>query len=118
MGDVDEDGDLDILLASTSGGSIWFNTGKGNFTESSQHLGNDDFITIGDIDNGNDMDAITCSELWVNDGSGIFSIHSLGNQVNGCSGIWLGDVDGDSDLDAFVSSYLVNSELWLNMTHK
>jgi Tol biopolymer transport system component len=118
MGDVDKDGDLDILLASTSAGSIWLNDGKGNFTESSQHLGNNDFITIGDIDNDTDLDAITCSEIWLNDGTGIFNIVSLHNQVNGCSGIWLADVDGDSNLDAFVSSYLSSNELWLNMTHK
>ena len=118
MGDIDKDGDLDILLASTSGGSIWLNDGKGNFTESNQHLGNNDFIAVGDIDNDSDLDAITCSELWLNDGTGFFNIISLGNQVNGCAGIWLGDGDGDGDLDTFIGSYLSSNEIWLNVTHK
>ena len=116
FGDVDEDGDLDVLLASTMGGSIWLNDGVGNFTDSGQVLGMSHYVVVGDIDNDDDLDAITCDELWMNNGSGTFSIVNSKNKMQGCSGVWLGDVDGDGDLDAFVGSYLSSNKLWLNTT--
>ena len=90
----------------------------GHFFDSGQKLGQSEFVNVGDLDNDEDLDAITCSEVWLNKGNGTYSIVSLNNQAWGCSGIWLGDADGDRDLDAFVGRYEGINELWSNTTNK
>jgi hypothetical protein len=115
LADVDQDGDLDALLASTTGGTIWLNDATGQFTDSDQTLDNSHYITVGDVDGDDDLDAITCEALWFNDGTGNFGTLDWHIPLQECAGIWLGDVDGDGDLDAFIASYEGSNELWLNM---
>jgi len=122
LGDVDQDGDLDIFLASTeTGGMVWLNTGNaqggklGVFSDSGQTLDTSQFTTVGDIDGDNDLDILTCKNVWLNDGKGIFPEGREDIQISGCSRISLGDIDLDGDLDAFVASYQSRSELWINL---
>ena len=106
--------DSDIVVLAVTGGS-------GNFTDSSQILGdhNSYGVTLGDVDGDGDLDAFVANgtggnRVWFNDGSGSFtdSSQALGN--NASLGVILGDVDGDGDLDAFVANRFQSNRVWLN----
>jgi len=121
--DLDGDGDLDIFFANDASylnvtaylsgcpNEVWFNDGKGNFTNSGQLLGYEpsNRVTLADIDNDGDVDAAIGNyhpandptwikykpdEIWINDGKGLV------------------DIDNDSDLDA-----IDQDTLWLNDGH-
>ncbi|AMJ66893.1 hypothetical protein AXW84_16725 [Hymenobacter sp. PAMC 26628] len=125
IGDVDGDGDLDLLLTSiidnghAPGAALeYLNDGKGTFTASgSVPLGFDVGQTVlGDIDGDGDLDFLGVSTAGIpgtgrtyrivvavrlNDGHGVFSgTQTLEQQT---SYLALGDADGDGDLDLFGS---------------
>ncbi len=108
VGDVDGDGDLDLLSAnSASTVSVRLNNGTGIFrgTQEVGTNGGSESLALGDIDNDGDLDLVTGNNgggsevsVRINDGAGNFS----GTQEIGGGfvlGVALGDIDGDSDLD-------------------
>jgi hypothetical protein len=120
LGDLDNDGDLDALVASYYDyTTLWLNDGLGNFSDSGQSLSNTYtyVIVLGDLDNDGDLDAFFGNDgpstVWLNDGSGNFSDsgQSLGNSAT--YAVALGDLDGDGDLDAFGGDGDGN-RVWLN----
>ncbi len=134
LGDVDGDGDLDILTANYIGSStfaaldrLYLNDGSGAFTDSNAQLppngGETRAVAAGDVDGDGDLDALVLrsslgggpERLLLNDGAGGFSDAS--GQLPAVSGysaaVALGDVDGDGDLDALVGDY-GEDRLYLN----
>jgi hypothetical protein len=119
MGDLDDDGYLDLLTGSRLGtGSefiIWQNDGtpfssawtQTNVGDTNGHI---DVVMAGDLDNDGDLDAVTGSgdsaselEIWQNDGdpfdgSGMTS-SVAGNPDRRIRSLALGDLDRDGDLD-------------------
>ena len=120
LGDLDGDGDLDLLTANLSGPpatsgtvSVRFNDGNGNFTgnqEVSVGLGTMCAV-LGDIDGDGDLDIVSANyaavnnitssvSVRLNDGTGTFSgTQNLNIGFNSIGGVALGDLDGDGDLD-------------------
>lgn len=105
LGDIDNDGDLDAIVSnwnhqSTQNSKIWFNDGKGFFSESTQTipptLAN---ASLGDFDSDGDLDFWMNGRVWINDGNGNFS--QSGYYSGGFSAA--GDLDTDGDLDVFIS---------------
>ncbi len=120
FGDVDNDGDLDIILTN-SGSSpfgsgvdrLYINNGSGVFADQtasrlpgssvSQSIDCDFFDMDGDLD----LDLIMAhrdpiSQLWENDGAGIFTDVTSGNlpPEGPCTySFEVADIDGDDDLD-------------------
>jgi hypothetical protein len=101
VGDIDNDGDLDLLsVNSVSTGpentvSVRLNTGNGTFTNGQEIPGiRAGKILLGDLDNDGDLDLITSGGVRLNSG-GTFGPQ----QPAGLGGAALGDVDGDGDLD-------------------
>jgi hypothetical protein len=114
LGDVDEDGDLDALVANSRGDGqpdmVWLNDGAGQFSDSGQRLGSSstEAVALGDLDGDGDLDAFVATDwingVWLNDGTGTFT--DSGQRLSDLLSfaVALGDLDGDGDLDAFVGN--------------
>ncbi|MCH7700979.1 MAG: VCBS repeat-containing protein [Planctomycetes bacterium] len=137
FGDVDGDGDLDMVLANDFQQlpALLINDGAGFFTnESADRLPGIELsstrVAFGDIDNDGDLDLyftkggsnrFGCgqNQIYVNDGAGFFtdeteSRHPLGNVCEPMDAIF-GDIDGDLDLDIRTASTSNNaSKLYRN----
>jgi len=115
-GDIDGDGDIDIVIGYTDGKltpGVWVNDGAGNFyDEGATRMAPDLDCVVRDVDlvdiNGDgDLDAmLICNKggrQLVNDGTGFFTDKSSGNIGSYKSGDYgghqFGDIDGDGDID-------------------
>ena len=154
MGDVDNDGDLDIYFGNaigdnsfTGGGQqnrLYNNNGNGYFTdETTMRIPTLGKITksvdFGDVDNDGDLDIIEANsrhenghqaplpgqqnKILINDGNGFFtdeSIYGLFSRrrlpfrIDNSYDIDLGDVDGDGDLDMFVAERFTQNRILIN----
>jgi hypothetical protein len=131
LGDVDDDGDIDIVEGNDLVSLVWRNDGAGifpvTFTDSGQRLqvfgsGRTIALSLGDIDNDGDLDIAEgrtdVNLVWMNDGFGVFNNSSpaLGPNNAITSSLSLGDLNGDFDLDlVFANSGSVN-QVWRNLT--
>lgn len=125
LGDVDGDGDLDLLIGnerysiygSLYGGQnrLLLNDGSGHFTDATSRLPVDDTTTtlaiaLGDLDADGDLDALVVNSgtclLWLNDGAGNFSDATarLPVHIDQPKDVALVDVDADTDLDIVVAN--------------
>ncbi|MBF9141380.1 FG-GAP-like repeat-containing protein [Hymenobacter properus] len=116
LGDVDSDGDFDLLTtnyrSSAAAMSVRLNDGQGSFTASTLYPdlvipAYSGGVVLGDVDGDGDLDALTGATesafLWLNDGQGNFSGSIPSNEIYigsiYISNVVLGDMDGDGDLD-------------------
>lgn len=123
LGDLEGDGDLDVLVANyLSPGNVWWNDGTGAL-EIGQTVGVETGhgIALGDLDGDGDLDAFIIhngdvDQVWLNDGAGNLtdSGQQLGQPEEATTMVSLGDVDGDGDLDALTVHYQRPIKLWLN----
>ncbi len=129
FGDLDDDGDLDLILCdsgssflSGSGGKphLYFNDGAGVFTENAAALGAPTKkahmdVQLADVDGDWDLDFIGLNRatnsggnhyLMLNDGTGQFTDAStlLPNTSGSVYEAEVGDLDGDTDHDLFFVS--------------
>ncbi|MEM7198893.1 MAG: VCBS repeat-containing protein [Planctomycetota bacterium] len=110
-GDVDGDGDDDLVVPSTTppGTRLYLNDGRGTFAdETSGRLpstgGRD--VALVDVDADNDLDVVIArwgtNALWLNDGRGVYTDASgarLPTPDASSMAVAVGDVDGDGDPD-------------------
>ncbi len=134
FGDVDADGDLDLIIGDWGtappkgawSAHLFLNDGKGNFTAADRRLptpvkpngtGPVD-VDLLDIDGDFDLDVLFdghngSMQLWTNDGLGSFVDASM-TFPDQPSGLHYGpavcDVDGDGDLDVWVDNGTANSD--------
>jgi len=113
-GDIDADGDLDLVVgewsfqSATTKLNIWHNNGgQLDLVQSFPHLWSY-HSKFADMDNDGDQDLLAVADFghtkWYrNNGAGIFSLEAVLDVENGM-GSAVGDVDNDGDLDWFVSS--------------
>jgi len=111
VGDFDEDGDMDLVLAKAGGVNVFhLNDGNGVFDEGRvlNHPGNKvDYrdIAVGDVNNDDHLDLVVGVHkaqniLYLNDGNGGFGMGSrINNSGARTTGMELVDMDGDGDLD-------------------
>jgi hypothetical protein len=137
VGDLDGDADPDLFagLGSPAPPSRpWINQGggqggtPGTFLPGSDVFGDRNLdINLGDLDGDGDLDLYlpkwhdpgVGNEVWLNDGSGVFTDTGLRLGTQRSRAAELGDLDGDGDLDVFVingAGFPVGNEnrVWLN----
>ena len=129
VGDVDGDGDLDLLTASSGGTTISVrlnggdNLGGGTgefYNGSDPAVGTGpQIVAVGDVDGDGDLDLVATNQdntisVRLNGGdnkgggTGVFSGGST-LTISGAGNLTLGDVDGDGDLDLVVASGSANT---------
>ncbi len=139
-GDIDNDGDLDLIsigCESTSSSScdivdntyVWINNGTTFFNSSTWQQNLSDVgagsLALGDIDNDGDLDLIVSgneapyTSIYTNNGT-TFNVNlAWQSQVTGENGaasysIALGDIDNDGDLDLIFPGMSSNKVIYLN----
>lgn len=122
--DVDNDGDMDIMICGEAEGfrgtsTLYLNNGTGQFTESLENeflwIADGD-IQFGDVDGDEDLDLIISGQhspainsgpitvLYINNGFGVFEQDDNFSVLPLSSGtVDLIDIDGDQDLDLFIT---------------
>jgi len=139
LGDVDGDGDLDLVVGNYSQANrLYLNDGNGVFGDGTGGTTGSNISTnthntiathLGDVDGDGDIDLVTgnynqVNRLYLNDGNGVFGDGAggttgsdIGSDTHATSTISLGDVDGDGDLDLIVGNYGQTNRLYLNDGH-
>lgn len=113
VANIDSDPDLEVILATNTGGIIANFDGKDGYTNSEPSSLDNAllFIMVGDIDGDNDLDLIFGDESdetyfykAINDGNGVFTTSHIAD-LSVSSDTDLVDWDSDGDLDIILSSY-------------
>jgi len=119
LGDLDGDGDLDLIQTGSSSSvaisKIYLNNGSGIFTETGAGTLTGVWLSstsLGDLDNDGDLDLILSgsdgsnriTKLYLNNGLGEFSETGEGSVMGAAgSSLALGDIDSDGDLDLILT---------------
>lgn len=128
-GDIDGDGDVDLVSACVNGDKVvWYeNTdGLGNF--SIEHLVSDNVdgpndVFVVDIDGDGDMDVVCSSGIdnkisWHENtnGLGAFTGHIINTSAAYAVSVFAADMDGDGDIDVVCSSWNDDRITWFKNT--
>lgn len=114
-GDLDGDGEIDLIASGTRAVVWWRNDGTGSFTESvlhgsiggSERIGVND-LAIADIDGDGDPDLVGIADealhIWENAGNETFKHHHTPITFGGAGALQIGDLDSDGDIDLIAAS--------------
>jgi hypothetical protein len=124
--DVDGDGDIDLLSASSDDDTIaWYESDGGSppsFTEHVITAAADGAISVdaADVDGDGDVDVLSASWLddtvaWYENTSGdglAWTFHMITSAADGAISVDAADVDGDGEVDVLSASHLDDTVAW------
>ena len=126
LADIDSDGDLDIVSASSGDNTIaWYeNDGAANPSWTAADISTTADgarnVFVADIDSDGDLDIVSASHdddtiAWYeNDGSSdpSFTKNVISTSADGARGVHIADIDSDGDLDIVSASRIDNKIAW------
>lgn len=129
-GDMDGDGDIDIVGASWYTGDIfWWANDNGTGSQWTCHSIDENFewpqsLNLTDVDNDGDLDVVGASWVdgrivwWENliDSSGTWPIHTVDDQFNGAYCVTSADINGDGHIDIIGTCGYDRDVTWWNNT--
>ena len=132
LGDVDDDGDLDVIAGNRGRNRLYLNNGSTDpfngvtGTNISVDTNNTEAIALGDVDGDGDLDVFAgnggvfgeANRLYLNNGSaapfnGVIGVNITAD-TDRTAAIALGDVDADGDLDVIAGNFRQTNRLILN----
>lgn len=115
IADVDNDGDLDLVITTSTVAGIYLNNGNAVFTPQGNSVFTpvDGIVQIIDIENDGDQDVIISGsntiKLYENNGSGVFTLNTNTTfPAITAEGIEVADTDNDGDLDLLINGNIQN----------
>jgi hypothetical protein len=129
LGDVDGDGDLDVVVENDASRWLYLNNGTASpFSGVSGSIISPGFywntfsMALGDVDGDGDLDLVAgglgVSKLYLNNGTASpfngVSGSDIGTGTDSTYAVALGDVDRDGDLDLVAGNYNHTNRLYLN----
>ncbi len=128
--DLDRDGDIDVLSASSADNKIaWYENTSGDASAWTAHtistvvMGARDVYSA-DLDDDGDLDVVSASEsddtiAWFEntDGAGTFGLQQvISTNANSARSVFAADVDGDGDMDVLSASAIDDKIAWYENT--
>ncbi|MFT4606111.1 MAG: sugar lactone lactonase YvrE, partial [Rhodothermales bacterium] len=126
-GDIDQDGDPDLVIAEAGNVRIYQNDGTGSFTQTDSFNGIAASLGLADLNGDGSLDLVVgkvddqANTVYLNNGTGTFSpsgqtLCVITSGTNCSDAYWteLGDVDADGDVDVVFGTTTGGSEVWLN----
>jgi hypothetical protein len=126
LADLDGDGDLDVLVGTSSGAEMRLNQGglqggqAGILIDSGQEIAGNptDAVFLADFDGDGDQDALISGTkqavIWRNDGQGKFSRTNQRFRYSERHGLAVDDFNADGHPDIFAGVYSFFYRVWLN----
>ena len=115
LGDLDADGDLDLVVANQTAvvNRVYLGNGNGTFdagNDLSAATNNTRAVALGDLDGDGDIDLVTTNnnseeQVYLSNGDGTFASGvNVSGDTNQGRAVVLGDLDADGDLDLVVAN--------------